>query len=109
MYRTVIELKKEIEPNMLEKLKNIASKHYDNRAGKVDNSSTNPFVLVFEGIGEAVYGCLDLGTSTLARTDFLDYVKSWEWIDDEDPFENCDVYQLYTARRLKNAKKADCI
>lgn len=109
MYRTIIKLKKDIAPEQLPMLTKTVVDNFNNRAGKVENHSNDPYEFVFEGEGEPAFECLDLGVAMLARTQFLDYVSSWDWVDEEEPFENCDIYQLYMARRIKNAKKANSI
>lgn len=94
MYSTVIEIKKSVTDDTLNRLRRIAECAFTNRAGSVKNSSTDPYKLVFEG-GEKDYGCLDLGVAELGETDdFLDQVNTWQWIDD-DPKENCDVLNVY--------------
>ena len=104
MYRTIISLKKNIVQEKLAELTNIIISTFDNRAGKVTNNSLDPYKFVFEGEGEPVFECLDLGVATLARTDFINNVDEWKWIDEEDSFENCDILELYRTRVTKYGK-----
>lgn len=95
MYSTVIEIKKNITGETLNKLGQMAEKAFSNRAGSVKNSSSDPYKLVFEG-GEKDYGCLDLGVAMLARSKgILSSIDSWQWLDFDDPDENCDVLEAY--------------
>lgn len=97
MYRSIIEIKKNISGEALDKLRQTAEKAFSNRAGSVANSSKDSHRLVFEG-GEKDYGCLDLGVAELGFTDgFLRQIDSWQWLDD-DPRENCDILKIYTTR-----------
>ncbi len=98
MYSSIIEIKKSINGEALRKLRETAEKAFDNRAGKVENSSTDSHRLIFEG-GENAYPCLDLGTAFLARENgFLKHVISWWWLDDEESCDNCDVLKVYETK-----------
>lgn len=94
MYKVVIEFHEETSADELERLAAMADKAFDNRAGKAQNKSDSPYCLSYEG-GEADYGCLELGSLALEKQkDFVPYVKSWEWIDEDDPDEYCDILAL---------------
>jgi hypothetical protein len=95
MYRTIIKLKKELSQEMINEVTSIALDHYDNFAGKLDNISKDPYVILFEGVSEKDFACMDLGTVNLAGSDFLQYVSEWNFFDDENPCDNCDVLKLY--------------
>lgn len=95
MYSTVIEIKKNITGDALNKLRQMVESAFVNRAGSVKNSSNDPYKFVFKG-GETDYGCLDLGVAELGETDnFLNQVNTWQWLDD-DPNEHCDILNVYT-------------
>lgn len=95
MYSSIIEIKKNIKGEALEQLRKTAEKAFDNRAGKVANSSDDTYKFIFKG-DENAYPCLDLGTAFLAReSGFLGQVISWWWLDDEEPNDNCDVLEAY--------------
>lgn len=95
MYSTVIQIKKSITGDALNRLRQAAENAFSNRAGSVKNSSADPYKLIFEG-GEKEYGCLDLGVAILARAKgVLPNVDSWQWLDHDDPDENCDVLEAY--------------
>lgn len=91
MYKNVIEIKKTVPEAKLRELAAAAERAFHNRAGKVQNVSTAPYMLVYEG-GEGEYGCLNLGMLSLSgEKDFISHVLSWEWIDEDEPDESCDV------------------
>lgn len=95
MYSTIIEIKKNITGETLDKLRQTAENAFNNRAGNVKNSSADSHKLVFKG-GEKDYGCLDLGVAMLARAKgVLPSIDSWQWLDFDDPDENCDVLEAY--------------
>lgn len=95
MYSTVIDIKKSVTGDALKQLQKLAESAFSNRAGSVKNSSNDPYRLVFKG-EEKDYGCLDLGVAMLARTkSILPNVDSWQWLDLDDPNENCDVLEAY--------------
>lgn len=48
MYSSIIEIKKSIHGEALQKLRETAEKGFDNRAGKVENSSVDLHRLAFE-------------------------------------------------------------
>lgn len=94
MYKSIIEIKKDVPIEVINNLRSIANKAFDNRAGKVENSSNNPYQLIYSG-SEKVYACLELGMLNLKRQKtFLSYLKSWNWIDDENSMENEDILNL---------------
>lgn len=96
MYSSIIEIKKVFRENPLTKLRQTAEKAFSNRAGSVKNSSLDSHRLIFKG-GEQDYGCLDLGVAKLARVSgFLLEVDSWNWVDDEEPDESCNVLEVYS-------------
>ena len=91
MYKSVIEIRKDVNPSMLGSLAEVAESAFQNRAGRVRNTSQSPYCFSFEG-SEKDYGCLELGMLALEeRKDFLSCVKAWSWIDEEEPSENCDI------------------
>lgn len=93
MYKHIIEIKSTVSEERLKELLNIASRKFDNRAGKVLNVSNEPYLFIFEG-GEADYGCMNIGMLDLwDNKDFLSDVKDWNWIDEEEPDESCNVIE----------------
>jgi len=91
MYKNVIQIRKEVPEEALKSLALIAERAFNNRAGKVQNVSDTPYQLVFQG-GDEAYGCLNLGMLNLwDKKDFVACVQSWDWIDEEEPDESCDV------------------
>lgn len=95
MYSTIIELKKNVTGESLTRLRRIAEDAFSNRAGSVKNTGSEPHRLIFEG-SEDAYGCLDLGVLCLAKSEsFRDQVASWQWLDYDDPLENCDILAVY--------------
>lgn len=109
MYRSIIEIKENVNGEALRKLREIAVKAFDNRAGKVENSSTDSHRLVFEG-GEDKYGCLDLGVLNLGKSkSFVKNANSWQWLED-DPGECCDMLELLAMRQDNGCwKKTNCV
>ena len=96
MYRHVIEIQKETPKDILATLIAIADNAFDNRVGKVRNVSDLPYKLVYEG-GENEFGCLDLGMLALEKDKmFLNHVISWQWIDEEEPDESCDILEVFS-------------
>lgn len=91
MYKSVIEIRRDVPKEMIQKMSCIADEAFNNRAGKVRNMSKTPYCLSYEG-GESDYGCLELGMLALEnQKDFLACVEAWNWIDEECPDENCDI------------------
>ena len=92
MYSSIIEIKKTVPSESLVRLRKIAEKAFSNRAGSVENSSNNPYELVFSG-GEDKFGCLEVGMLEREH-DVLNQIASWRWIDEDDPSENCDILKV---------------
>ena len=93
MYKHVISIREGVPKEALKVLAAIANKAFNNRAGKVKNTSVSPYELIYEG-GEDEYGCLDLGMLALEKEkEFLSCVSSWKWIDVDEPEESCDVLE----------------
>ncbi len=91
MYKNVIQIKKDVTEDVLKSLSIIAERAFDNRVGRVQNVSDIPYLLVFQG-DEDDYGCLNLGMLNLwDNKDFVACVQSWDWIDEYEPDESCDV------------------
>lgn len=91
MYKSVIDIRREIPNDVLKLLVAKADKAFNNRAGRVRNLSTFPYRLSYEG-EENQFGCLELGMLALEKEkDFLPYVSAWRWIDEEEPGESCDI------------------
>lgn len=96
MYSSIIEIKKTVPSEALANLRKIAEKAFSNRAGSVENTSSNPYRFVFKG-GEDKFGCLEVGMLELKRERaVLKQIDSWHWIDDDDPSENCDILKVLT-------------
>lgn len=94
MYRNVIDIRREVPNDVLKALVVVADKAFNNRAGSVKNVSPFPYRFVYEG-GEGEYGCLNLGMLSLwEKKDFVSHVLKWEWIDEEEPDESCDVMEV---------------
>ena len=101
MYRTIIQFKKDTSVEELLELKEIAEKAFDNRAGKVSNVSLDLYTLIYQG-GEEDRPCLDLGMLDLDDVPFFkDKVEKWDWIDEEDPDENCDVLEAFDLEKYR--------
>lgn len=101
MYSTIIELKNDISPDLLDQLKESIEAAFSNRAGTVKNSGTDPYHFVFAGeLPE--YGCLDLGTLELKDDKlFSNNVLKWDWIED-NPRECCDLIEVFLKRGTQN-------
>lgn len=97
MYKSVIDIRREVPNDVLKLLVAKADRAFNNRAGRVKNVSTSPYRFVYEG-GEKEYGCLEVGMLNLKReANFLPFVSAWQWIDD-DPDECCDLLKLFTKK-----------
>lgn len=101
MYKSVIDIRKDVSESKLNQLLKMADRAFDNRVGKVQNMSKIPYQLSYEG-EEAMFGCLELGMLALEEAnDFLPYVEAWKWIDEEEPGENCDILAEMISYRSK--------
>lgn len=94
MYSSIIEIKKSVNSEALAGLRKIAEKAFSNHAGNVENSSNDPYKFVFRG-DEDQFGCLEIGMLELKQeNNVLKQISSWQWIDDEEPSENCDILKV---------------
>lgn len=95
MYKSVIEFSRDIPLEELAKHTALIGKAFDNRCGKVENTSQDPYKLVFEGEWKD-YPCLDLSQIEIAKEcpQVVKYMSAWNWID-ENPKESCDMLELY--------------
>lgn len=97
MYKSIIDIRRDLPSDLLNALLEVANSAFDNRAGKVENVSNDPYRFVFEG-GEDKFGCLELGMLSLEKQGlFLPFVEAWTWVDEEDPEENTDILALMIA------------
>lgn len=104
MYKTVITFKKDTPVDILASLRETAEKYFDNRLGKVANTSDDPFECVFEG-EERFHNCLQIAIVKLGDSgNFRDYVESWEWYDSESPRENHSVLVAFEEIAVMRAK-----
>lgn len=103
MYKIIIEINESVSSKTLKYLNVMIENAFDNRVGKVKNSSESSYYLVYEG-DESKYPCLEIGMLILKRQpEFLTNVKTFDWIDEEDPSECCDLLELFTRRKLNGA------
>lgn len=94
MYKSVIDIRKDVPNDVLKILVDMADNAFNNRAGKLRNTSVSPYRFIYEG-GEREYGCLQIGMLSLEQEkDFLHCVSAWQWVDD-DPNESCDVLEEF--------------
>ena len=97
-YSIVIDVCKDTSKENLIMLEELANKAFDNRAGKVDNTSDTPYRLIYSG-GDSEYACLEVGMLNLKKhPDFLPYLEAWNWIDENDPTESTDLLKLFTKK-----------
>lgn len=95
-YRVVIDIRKDTPKENLIVLAELANKAFDNRAGKISNTSDTPYRLIYVG-GDSEYACLEVGMLNLKKQpDFLRYLEAWDWIDENDPEESTDLLKLFT-------------
>ena len=95
MYKAIIEINNNVSDDVLIATKNIIESAFDNRLGKVKNSSLEPYRLIFTG-DENKYGCLEVGLFALKKhTDVLKNISSLQWIDKE-PSESCDMLEVFS-------------
>lgn len=95
MYRTIIRLKKDITPERLEQLTQTVTDHFDNRAGRLENHSADPYEFIFEGENEQAFECIQLAIAGLTEPEYLEFVNVWDWIDEEDLEDCCSVIESY--------------
>ena len=95
MYRTIIRLKKDIAPEQLHKRTERIIDNFNNRAGNLENHSNNSLEFIFEGENEQSFNCIQLAIAELIDPGFMDFVYSWDWIDEEDPDDCCSVIDSY--------------
>ena len=95
MHKTIIKIKKSTPPAKVKIINAIIRGLFNNRAGKVQNSSKDPYTLIFKGT-EKDWGCIDLGTLALEDVPrLLGYISSCWWIDEENPEESSDVLKVF--------------
>lgn len=93
MYRTIIELKKDVPTDLLSQLKENIEAAFSNRVGTVKNTGTDPHHFVFAG-GEDEFGCLEFGMLCVEdQHDVIPYIESWSWVDEECPAESCNMLE----------------
>ena len=91
MYKNVIDVRKDALQDILHALAEAADRAFDNRTGKIENTSDTPYRFIYIG-GESLFCCLQLGMLALEKnTEFLSYLSAWNWIDEGDPTENEDI------------------
>ena len=83
MFQSLMDIREDTPQDILNSLVEIAN--------KVENTSKMPYRLIYRG-EDNLFSCLQLGMLALEKqSDFLDYVISWKWIDEENPSENEDI------------------
>lgn len=98
MYKNIIDVRKDTPQDKLKTLAGIADRAFDNRAGKVDNTSDTPYRFIYRG-SDSEYACLEVGMLILKKqSNFLPYLEAWNWIDENDPTESTDLLKLFTKK-----------
>lgn len=101
-YRVVIDIRKDTPKENLIVLAELANKAFDNRAGKVENTSDTPYRFIYRG-DDSEYACLEVGMLNLKRQlNFLPYLEAWNWIDENDPNESTNLLELFTKNHEVN-------
>lgn len=96
MYRSIIEIDRNVSKEELEEITRTISAAFRNRAGTIENKSKDPFVFIFEGIDEPGWSCLMLGDLEVAKNkQIFEAIADWQWIDENDPNENEDEKKSY--------------
>ena len=91
--RSIIELKKDISPDLLSRIKENIEAAFSNRVGTVKNTGKDPYHLEFAG-GEDKFGSLEFGMLCVEeQQDVIPYIEAWNWIDEECPDESCDMLE----------------
>lgn len=94
MHKTIIKIKKSTPPAKVKIINAIIRGLFNNRAGKVQNSSKDPYTLIFKGT-EKDWDCIDLGTLALEDVPgLLGYISSCWWIDEAHPEESSDMLKV---------------
>ena len=102
MYKNILDVRKDTPQDILKTLAEIADRAFDNRAGKVDNTSDTPYRFIYRG-DDSEYACLEVGMLILKKqSDFLFYLEAWNWIDENDPNESTDLLELFTKNHEVN-------
>jgi hypothetical protein len=98
MYKTAITFKDSLPVTDLEVLRAACEKAFDNRGGRAVGRSETTNRIIFEG-EDSLFGCLQLGIVALNKTKgFRGCVSAWEWIDEEEPDESCDILKELSVR-----------
>lgn len=96
MYSTIIKIRDDVTRDVLSQLTTVIESAFSNRVGAVRNVSKEPYHFEFSG-GEKERGCLEIGLLTLKEEkSFLNSVSSWQWVDEEEPDESCDVIKEFS-------------
>ncbi|EEP28803.1 hypothetical protein GCWU000342_00145 [Shuttleworthella satelles DSM 14600] len=66
MYKNVIDVRKDALQDILHALAEAADRAFDNRAGKIENTSDTPYRFIYIG-GESLFCCLQLGMLALEK------------------------------------------
>lgn len=90
-YITTIYLKKDLSLEKCKELEAIANKEYDNVIGTIKNSSTDPYVLIYEANDNTEWCCDGQAVVFLERRkDFTPFVEKWTYVDNVSPGESID-------------------
>ena len=94
MYKTIIEVKKDISSELRKWIKEQCNSAFNNRAGKAEDKSTNESVLIYEGKND-LYACLELGMFAVKENKkVMECIQAWEWIE-PDPDECCNMLEVF--------------
>lgn len=96
MYKSVIEFSRDIPLAELSEYTALINKAFDNRGGKVENSSDDPYLVIHKA-DDNLRICLDLALITIVEepNGLYKNFKAWDWIDEDDPRENGDIIKSY--------------
>lgn len=95
MYKSIIKFKDDLSSQKIAEITALCDSAFDNRAGKLDNQSTDPNVLIYQS--DNPIGALGIGDVKIAKLGLISFFQSWDFIDETTGKETCDIIKTTLA------------
>lgn len=98
MYRTVIELKKDLSPKLEKDLREQITSGFNTSMGELKNISSVSYQMIFEATAEE-FSLIASGIFFIDDHNLFSFFQKWDWEETESPEENHSLLDYYMSKK----------